>query len=64
METITKVIALIVLSLSVQFIQAQDTIQKTNNEKKIAYLNNLKDQINEEERNFLKEEVEAINVRL
>ena len=64
METITKVIALIVLSLSVQFIQAQDTIQNTNNEKKIAYLNNLKDQINEEERNFLKEEVEAINVRL
>ncbi|WP_445731945.1 hypothetical protein [Mariniflexile sp.] len=64
MQTITKYLALAVLSLSVQFIHAQDTIQNVNNKDKIEVLKNLKEHIQNEERNFLKAEVEAINERL
>ncbi|WP_445737644.1 hypothetical protein [Mariniflexile sp.] len=64
MQTITKYLALAVLSLSMQFIHAQDTIQNVNNKDKIEVLKNLKEHIQNEERNFLKAEVEAINERL
>ncbi|MFI0430421.1 hypothetical protein [Mariniflexile sp. HMF6888] len=64
MQTITKYLALAALCLSVQFINAQDTIQKTNNKDKIEALLKVKEQIQNEERDFLKVEVEAINKRL
>ncbi|MBP0903106.1 hypothetical protein ACFSKN_14120 [Mariniflexile gromovii] len=64
MQTITKYLALAVLSLSVQIINAQDSIPNGKNKDKIEVLENLKEQIQNEERNFLKAEVEAINIRL
>ncbi|CAH8282592.1 hypothetical protein EV196_105114 [Mariniflexile fucanivorans] len=64
MQTITKYLALVVLGLSVQFINAQDSIPNGNNKDKIEVLKKLKEQIQNEERNFLKAEVEAINLRL
>jgi hypothetical protein len=64
MQTITKFLVLIVLSLSVQSINAQDTIQNSNNASKIESLKALKEQIQNEERDFLKAEVEAINTKL
>lgn len=63
MQTITNYLALLVLCLCVQFINAQDSIPKVNKEK-IETLKELKEQINTEEREFLKVEVEAINMRL
>ncbi len=47
-----------------QFIKAQDTIQNPNNKSKIETLQKIKEQIQNEERNILKVEVEAINNRL
>ena len=64
MYTITKYLALAVLCLSVQVINAQDTIQKANNKEKIESLIETKEQIKTQERDFLKAEVEAINVRV
>ncbi|SFZ89233.1 hypothetical protein SAMN05428642_10166 [Flaviramulus basaltis] len=64
MQTITKFLALLMLSLSVQFISAQDTIQNSNNQYKIEELQKVKDEIKIQEREFLKVEVEAINLRL
>jgi hypothetical protein len=64
MKTITKYLALITLILNVQFIRAQDTIQNPNNKSKIETLQKIKEQIQNEERNNLKVEVEAINNRL
>ena len=64
MQTITKFLVLFVLSLCVQFINAQDTIQNVNNKHKIETLKNIKENIKNEERNFLKVEVESINLRL
>jgi hypothetical protein len=64
MQTITKYFVLLVLALHVQRIHAQDTIQNVNNKDKIEVLKNLKEQIQNEERHFLKAEVEAINLRL
>ena len=64
MQTITKYLALIVLCLHVQLINAQDTIVKTNNHAKIELLKETKEKIKGEERGYLKIEVEAINVRL
>lgn len=63
MQTITNYLALIVLCLCVQLINAQDSIPKVNKEK-IETLKEFKEQINKEEREFLKVEVEAINMRL
>ncbi|APY10537.1 hypothetical protein BWZ22_04455 [Seonamhaeicola sp. S2-3] len=63
MQTITNYLALLVLCLCVQLSNAQDSIPKVNKEK-IETLKALKEQINEEEREFLKVEVEAINIRL
>ncbi|GAA3597027.1 hypothetical protein Q4Q39_08575 [Flavivirga amylovorans] len=64
MQTIAKYLALVVLCVSVQLINAQDTIQNVNNKDKIETLKEIKERIKNEERNFLKAEVEAINMRL
>ncbi|MDO5979644.1 hypothetical protein [Flavivirga spongiicola] len=64
MQTITKYLALVVLCVSVQLINAQDTIPAIKNEKNIKMLKHLKTVIEKEEKDFLKIEVEAINKRL
>ncbi|MCF7559081.1 hypothetical protein L3X39_00405 [Sabulilitoribacter multivorans] len=64
MQTITKYLALFVLCVSMQLIHAQDTIQNANNKDKIATLETVKEEIKNQEREFLKAEVEAINIRL
>lgn len=63
MQTNTKLIALTVLCLSASIINAQDTIQTVNNKHKIETLERLKEGIQSQEREFLKAEVEAINLR-
>jgi len=64
MKTITKIVVLISVCFIVGNASAQDTIQKTNNTTKIENLEQLKEAIKNEEREFLKAEVEAINQRL
>jgi hypothetical protein len=64
MQTITKYLAMAILCLHVQLINAQDTIQNVNNKDKIEILQELKEKIKTEERDFLKIEVETINMRL
>ena len=64
MQTITKYLALIVLTLNVHLINAQDTIQNTSNKTRIVAFKVFKETIKTQERDFLKAEVEAINVRL
>ncbi|GAA3635440.1 hypothetical protein [Flavivirga jejuensis] len=64
MQIITKYLALAVLCVSVQLINAQDTIPAIKNEKNIKMLRHLKTVIEKEEKDFLKIEVEAINKRL
>ena len=57
-------LVLYALSFPVQFINAQDTIQNVNNKYKIEELKKSKSDIQEEEKEFLKNEVEIINTRL
>lgn len=64
MQTITKILAVLIIFMSLSTAQAQDTIQSGNNEYKIELLKKQKQRIKEEEREFLKAEVEAINQRL
>mgnify|MGYP003624176478 CR=1 FL=1 len=64
MQTITKYLALIVLTVSVHLINAQDTLQNSVNKEKIESLQQVKERIKTEEKDFLKAEVEAINLRL
>ena len=64
MQTITKYLALAVLCVNVHFINAQDTTTNTNNQEKIEALRALKDKVKAQEREYLKEEVEAINLQL
>ncbi len=64
MNTITKFVVLGLLYLVVGNINAQDNNQKTNNQSKIESLNDIKEIIQKEEREFLKNEVETINQRL
>jgi hypothetical protein len=64
MQTITKHVVILILALSMQFINAQDTIRTENNKYKIETLEDIKTLIETEERNFLKAEVEAIHLRL
>lgn len=64
MQKITKYLALVVLCLNVQLINAQDTIPAIKNKKNIDMLERVKVTIENEERQFLKKEVEAINSRL
>ncbi len=61
MTTITKYLTLIMLSLSIQIMNAQVT---TVNEDKIKLLEQKKSSIENEEKEFLKAEVEAVNQRL
>ena len=64
MNTVTKLVILGLLCFFVSNLKAQDTIQKANNQTKIESLNDIKDIIQKEEREYLKNEVEAINQRL
>ncbi|GAA4936744.1 hypothetical protein GCM10023314_06360 [Algibacter agarivorans] len=64
MQTIIKYLVLLILALSVQLINAQYTIQNVNNKDKIEELKAKKEDIRNDERNFLKEKVEAINKQL
>lgn len=64
MNTITKIVVLISVCFIVGTVRAQDTIQKENNNHKIETLEELKETIRKEEKDFLKVEVEAINKRL
>jgi hypothetical protein len=64
MQTITKYVICLALLLSMQLVKSQDTIQSTEIQNKIASFSQLKEQIKEEEKAFLKAEVEAINVKL
>jgi len=62
MQTITKFLVLLILSLSITNARAQDE-RRTSNKVKIENLNNLKQSIKNEERELLKVKVEAINQR-
>ncbi|MEZ4792704.1 MAG: hypothetical protein R2783_04350 [Gelidibacter sp.] len=64
MNTITKLVVLVSLSLICSKANAQDSIQKTNNSDKIENLEQLKESITNEEKELLKAEVEIINQRL
>lgn len=64
MQTITKYLVPLILFLSMQFIHAQDTINNVNNKHKIEELKTQKQDIENQEKAFLKEEVEVINLRL
>ena len=64
MQTITKFIVLVALSLSIGQIYAQTTQETESNTEKIESLEKLKEIIKEEEKALLKAEVEAINNRL
>mgnify|MGYP006901756296 CR=1 FL=1 len=63
MKTITKYLASIILIVSIAMANAQETTSTNNNSEKIEILKALKEKIRTEEREFLKEEVEAINTR-
>ncbi len=64
MQTITKYLALIVLCLNVQFINAQDTIPAIKNKKNIDMLEKVKETIIEEEKKYLKEMIQSINIKI
>ena len=64
MQTIAKYLAILTLILSTHYINAQDTINNSKSKQKIETLLSEKEQIQNEERNFLKMEVETINKRL
>ncbi|WP_203257495.1 hypothetical protein [Hyunsoonleella ulvae] len=64
MQTITKYFILIILSLSVQLITAQDSIPKTVNKAEIQKLKASIKKVEAEEKALLKSEVEAIDARL
>ncbi|MDT0559044.1 hypothetical protein RM697_10315 [Ichthyenterobacterium sp. W332] len=67
MTTITKYVVLLILCLSATQINAQEVVKdslKTKNSFQIKVLKNLKETIKNEEREFLKTEIEAINQRL
>ncbi|WP_100609942.1 hypothetical protein [Confluentibacter lentus] len=64
MQTITKQLVLLALIFSMQLIHAQDTIPTIKNQKDIELLESEKITIQEEEKENLKKEVEAINKKL
>ena len=57
MQTIAKYLAILTLILSTHYINAQDTINNSKSKQKIETLLSEKEQIQNEERNFLKMEV-------
>jgi len=62
MQTITKYLVLLILSLSIIQVRAQDEA-KSVNKQKIENLQSVKQTIKNEERELLKAKVEAINLR-
>lgn len=64
MNTIAKHLIVLILCVVVGKIQAQDTIQKADNNYKIERLKSLKEAVENEEREALKIEVENINKKL
>jgi len=64
MNTVTKLVTLGIFCLIVGKLGAQDNNQKTNNQLKIESLEDIKEIIQKEEREFLKQEVEDINQRM
>lgn len=64
MQKITMYLVLCALSFSVQFLNAQDTIKNVNNKHEIETLKKSKSNIQEDEKAFLKNEVEKINAKL
>ena len=68
MNTITRLVVYAIIALSVATTQAQETkvdsTSKSSNQYKIEALKELKAKIEKEEREFLKQEIEAINQRL
>lgn len=64
MRTITTYLVSIILVFSIAISNAQDSTPENDNAEKIEILKELKNKIKIEEREFLKEEVEAINKRL
>ena len=64
MNTITKLVVLVSLCLIASKANAQDTIQKPNNNSKIEMLEKRKETIVTEEKELLKAEVEKINLQL
>ena len=64
MNTITKIVVLLSLCFMSSQMNAQDTLKIADNQFQIDKLELLKETIKNEEREFLKVEVEAINQRL
>ena len=64
MNTITKIVVLLSLCFITSQMKAQDTLKIATNQFQIDKLELLKETIKNEEREFLKVEVEAINQRL
>ena len=61
MQTITKYMTVVLLSLCMHLINAQEN---ENNKEKIENLETLKEKVETEERDYLKIEVEGVNLRL
>lgn len=64
MNTITKIVVLLSLCIITSQLKAQDTLKIADNQFQIDKLERLKETVKNEEREFLKAEVEAINQRL
>ncbi len=68
MNTITRLVVYLIISLTVATVNAQETkidsTKKSSNYYKIEALKELKTKIEKEEREFLKKEIESINDRL
>ena len=64
MQTITKFLVMLLLAIGSTQLYAQETTDDRSNSEKIEILKKQKDRIQEEEREYLKAEVEAINERL
>lgn len=68
MNTITRLVVYAIISLTFATVQGQETkidsTSKSSNQYKIEALKELKAKIEKEEREFLKQEIEAINQRL
>lgn len=64
MQTITKYLVPFIVCLSMQLIYAQDSIPNVNNKYKIEQLKTQLQDIENQEKKYLKIEVEAINLRL
>lgn len=64
MQTITKYVVVLILALATQCFYAQDSITNVNNKHKIEELKTLREDIKNQEKEYLKVEVESINRRL